>query len=285
MKIGIRKPSLKRSISARTTGKLKRTVKKSINPLYGKKGMGYINNPKKAVYNKIYNKTTVGINPLSDITSSQNTKISHDIDFNTKDKLTLEDSPKTQKNLSIVLMALSNLLFMLSLVLCFATLPAGLLGCLFAVITFSIGKKYANVSKESPKVSNKQSLHKYFEFPQEDKRGRDILKNTHYMIVVGVRFIKNGVNPQDIIPNLAIGERIILEADPNNEYDCYAVKVKTNTGMQIGWLPKGDELQINISERLQQGHTVLARVKCIYELSDFPGYKGLKIEIARYSKR
>ena len=47
MKIGMRKPSIKRSISARTTGKLKRTVNKAVNPLYGQKGMGYINNPKK----------------------------------------------------------------------------------------------------------------------------------------------------------------------------------------------------------------------------------------------
>lgn len=58
MKIGMRKPSLKKSFKARTTGKLKRKIKKSINPFYGKKGMGRINNPKKALYNKVYNKTT-----------------------------------------------------------------------------------------------------------------------------------------------------------------------------------------------------------------------------------
>ena len=65
MKVGIRKPSIKRSIKARTTGKLKRKVKSSINPLYGKKGTGLINNPKKAVYNKVYNKTTIGINEIA----------------------------------------------------------------------------------------------------------------------------------------------------------------------------------------------------------------------------
>ncbi len=58
MKFGMRKPSLTKSIKARTTGKLKRTVKSSINPLYGKKGIGLITNPRKAVYNKIYKKTT-----------------------------------------------------------------------------------------------------------------------------------------------------------------------------------------------------------------------------------
>lgn len=64
MKVGIRKPSIKRSIKARTTGKLKRQIKKSVNPFYGKKGMGLVNDPKKAVYNKVYNKTTVGVNDL-----------------------------------------------------------------------------------------------------------------------------------------------------------------------------------------------------------------------------
>ena len=58
VKIGLRKPSLKKSIKARTTGKLKRQVKSAINPLYGKKGMGVIRDPKKALYNKVYNKTT-----------------------------------------------------------------------------------------------------------------------------------------------------------------------------------------------------------------------------------
>ena len=59
MKFGFRKPSLKKRISARTTGKWKRQVKKATIPGYGKKGAGYIKNPKKAVYNKVYNKTTV----------------------------------------------------------------------------------------------------------------------------------------------------------------------------------------------------------------------------------
>lgn len=61
MKFGIRKPSLKKSIKARTTGKLKRSIKKSINPFYGKKGVGFITNPKKALYNKVYNKTSFSI--------------------------------------------------------------------------------------------------------------------------------------------------------------------------------------------------------------------------------
>ena len=65
MKFGFRMPSLKRSISARTTGRLKRSLKKSINPFYGKRGMGILN-PKKALYNKVYNKTTFGLDDVID---------------------------------------------------------------------------------------------------------------------------------------------------------------------------------------------------------------------------
>lgn len=61
MKFGMRKPSLAKSFKARATAKYKRKVKKALIPGYGKKGMGMIKNPKKAVYNKVYKKTTFSI--------------------------------------------------------------------------------------------------------------------------------------------------------------------------------------------------------------------------------
>lgn len=64
MKIGFRKPSLKKTISARTTGALKRKAKKAVVPLYGTKGMGILH-PERAIKNKIYKKTT--IDPLKKI--------------------------------------------------------------------------------------------------------------------------------------------------------------------------------------------------------------------------
>ena len=61
MKIGIRTPSLKKSFKAGTTGKLKRTLKRTVVPGYGKKGVGMIKDPKKAVYNKVYHQTTTSV--------------------------------------------------------------------------------------------------------------------------------------------------------------------------------------------------------------------------------
>ena len=57
----IRTPSLKKSIKARTTGRVKRKIKSTYNPLYGKKGIDYITQPKKAIYNKVYHKTSFSI--------------------------------------------------------------------------------------------------------------------------------------------------------------------------------------------------------------------------------
>lgn len=74
MKIGMRKLSPTRSLKARTTGRVKRQLKKSVNPLYGKKGMGYLNAPKKAVYNKIYNKTTTS---AKDVLGANNKATEH----------------------------------------------------------------------------------------------------------------------------------------------------------------------------------------------------------------
>lgn len=61
MKFGLRTPSLKKSFKARTTGRIKRSVKKALIPGYGKKGMGWVKKPKKAAYNKVYKKTSFSI--------------------------------------------------------------------------------------------------------------------------------------------------------------------------------------------------------------------------------
>ncbi|WP_313615433.1 hypothetical protein [Agrobacterium sp.] len=58
MKIRIRKPSLKKSIAARTSGK--RIIKNALG-LKAPRGAGWLTNPKKAAYNKSYNKKTISI--------------------------------------------------------------------------------------------------------------------------------------------------------------------------------------------------------------------------------
>jgi len=57
MKFGIRIPSIRKRVSARTSPK--RFIRHNLG-LKAPKGLGWITNPKKAAYNRIYNRTSVG---------------------------------------------------------------------------------------------------------------------------------------------------------------------------------------------------------------------------------
>ena len=80
MKYGIRKPSISKRVSARTTGKINRSIKKAVNPMYGKKGIGWINDPQKAMYNKVYNKATIGVDDITKACNKTSRRTSKSVD-------------------------------------------------------------------------------------------------------------------------------------------------------------------------------------------------------------
>ncbi|MEI8134756.1 MAG: hypothetical protein WCH46_06715 [bacterium] len=57
MKYGFRKPSLRKRVAARTSWK--RYVRHNLG-FKAPRGWGWLTNPKKAVYNRVYNRTTRG---------------------------------------------------------------------------------------------------------------------------------------------------------------------------------------------------------------------------------
>ena len=57
MKIGFRIPNLNKRIAARTS--LKRVIRHNLG-FKAPRGMGWMTNPKRAMYNKVYNKTSRG---------------------------------------------------------------------------------------------------------------------------------------------------------------------------------------------------------------------------------
>jgi len=61
MKFGIRMPSLKKRIAARTS--VKRAARHSLG-LKAPRGYGWLTNPKKAAYNRVYKRTTTGCGTL-----------------------------------------------------------------------------------------------------------------------------------------------------------------------------------------------------------------------------
>ena len=58
VKVGLRKPSLKKMISARAS--MKRRIKNSLG-LKAQHGYGWLTNPKKATYNRAYNRTSFSV--------------------------------------------------------------------------------------------------------------------------------------------------------------------------------------------------------------------------------
>ncbi len=142
MKFGVRKPSIKRSISARTTGKLKRSVKKAVNPLYGKKGMGYINDPKKAVYNKVYNQTTVGAKDIINTSGSNHSS--------TKTGNTTTATSATNNQTGCFRTVFAILLIVVGLF----TIPVGLIFIAVGIFLLLLKRKNNNTPQQERPTSN-----------------------------------------------------------------------------------------------------------------------------------
>lgn len=142
MKIGMKKPSLTRSLKARTTSKWKRQAKKAIIPGYGKKGMGWVKNPKKAMYNKVYHKTTFG---LSDLFKSSKKK-KRKVVINKQQSILASNgkkyTSKDHKEVGIVLMVLGAILI-------FLFPPVGLFLLVTGFISYIIG--YLTLKREKKK--------------------------------------------------------------------------------------------------------------------------------------
>ena len=58
MKIGIRKPSLKKMVSSRIS--IKRAIRHRVG-LKAPRGYGWLTNPKRALYNRVYHRTTISL--------------------------------------------------------------------------------------------------------------------------------------------------------------------------------------------------------------------------------
>ena len=137
----MRKPSLTRSLKARTTSKWKRQAKKAIIPGYGKKGMGWVKNPKKAMYNKVYHKTTFG---LSDLFKPSKKRMK-----NNKQPLQYDSSRQHTSNKN---KRGSFIFLIVSLILLFIVPPLGVLLLLVNFFVFII--KYFSSKKRKVASSN-----------------------------------------------------------------------------------------------------------------------------------
>ena len=141
MKVGVRKPSVSKRVKARTTGRAKRAVKKAVIPYYGAKGIGIIKNPKKAVYNKVYRKTTVGVDDFVAVAASNNGRKRS----KANEEYANQANPKNLKAVSIILIILSVFFFMVAAVGLLAEVYSLLLiGLISGVFSLHYARKIKN---------------------------------------------------------------------------------------------------------------------------------------------
>lgn len=82
MKFGMRKPSINKRVTSRTSSRLTRNLNASVKPLYGKRGMGWVNSPKKSVYNRVYEKTSFdGVDMFKENNNSGNKERNNYTDY------------------------------------------------------------------------------------------------------------------------------------------------------------------------------------------------------------
>lgn len=236
MKIGMRKPSLTRSLKARTTSKWKRQAKKAIIPGYGKKGMGWVKNPKKAMYNKVYHKTTFG---FSDLFKSSKKRAK-----NNKQPLQYDSSRQHTSNKN---KRGSFIFLIVSLILLFIVPPLGVLLLLVNFFVFIIkyfSSKKRKVTSSNPSV-DKIIFHEDFllmgtNYHQEEAEiaadflskgvhyfGKDNKSLKSYMLETYKPVYKyNKLKTVDVQ----------LLPEPSNPHDKNAVKVLVNN-IFVGYLP------------------------------------------------
>ena len=146
MKVGMRKPSIKKSIKARTTVRAKRAVKKAVTPGYGKKGMGWLKDPKRAAYNKVYSKTTVGVSDLiktPTAKSSKNPQVKNDNqDVHTRQNFQTHTS--VLSGLSVVIRLIAAILVISGFIALFIVFSIGVVGIISGVILWNISGIYLN---------------------------------------------------------------------------------------------------------------------------------------------
>lgn len=143
MKIGMRSPSLKKSLKARTTSKWKRQTKKALIPGYGQKGIGWLKNPKKAMYNKVYHKTTFGLSDLLKPSKKRKKKITKN---QTSIKSTKKYTAKDYKEAGIVLIVIGAIFL-------FLFPPLGFFLFITGFISYIIGRLTTNREKKK-KIEN-----------------------------------------------------------------------------------------------------------------------------------
>lgn len=125
MKIGIRTPSLNKRIAARTSPK--RFIRQSLG-IKMPRGYGWVTNPKKFAYNKVYNKTTIGLGGAGLLLAGAKATSHH---------AAVKKQQTSSMTAGQCLGCFAVFLFFIFLILCFTVPPIGILGVIGMIAIFA----------------------------------------------------------------------------------------------------------------------------------------------------
>ena len=171
---------------------------------------------------------------------------------------------------------------------CLAFIVGGIL-IIYRALKHEDSTPIAPQNKPVTTIEPKQVQREPFPFPERDENGRRLLK-LYTVTITGSTRSHNGVDAQDTIRALQIGDQMLLCAQPDNEYDSKAVMVTDMDGRYAGWLPANTDhfqewaLKEDVFDRLMHGLTVYARVSKIASMRYKSECQYCTIEIARYER-
>lgn len=101
--------------------------------------------------------------------------------------------------------------------------------------------------------------------------------------VAGVTY-SNGMlkkSRQEVIKGCSHGDSVKLEHDYSNNYDDYAVKVLTQKGEQIGYIPKGSNKSKRVFLSLEKKDNVTAHISEKFSFVGDENYRiyGLRVKV------
>ena len=121
-------------------------MKKLKEAFFSEKGMGIVNDPKKAAYNAVYNRTTVGVSDLVKEAASTTQKSAANVPHAVPQKK--EYSDRMYNVCGTLMIVLGVILALLGLLLLLAVPVGGIVAVAVGVICVIIGRKYRKIVKE-----------------------------------------------------------------------------------------------------------------------------------------
>ena len=115
--------------------------------------------------------------------------------------------------------------------------------------------------KKKKEVPEKKIVKK---IPEKNEDGK-LLQDFWIINATGCQHQHWGNNPQEVIPNLKIGERVYLYADTENKYDNTAIAIFDYQNKFIGWYPSKAYMAENLFARLRNKEKVFSNIVEILE--------------------